>query len=202
MPLRSVRAARLMPLSLATILACVVIAAVSSFGRDTQWLSPFYISEYIGGGLREVFRGQVWRLITPIFIHFGVIPVLFNMLWLFVLGGAIEREQGTRRLAVLIGVCGIGGNLAQFWWAGPDFGGMAGVAYGLLGYLLVQGRLHSRSGVVLHQYIVWMMLIWFVLCWMGIIGAATNMAHTFGLLCGGVLGWLYSPNKRLHSSQS
>ncbi|MBI1424929.1 MAG: rhomboid family intramembrane serine protease [Gammaproteobacteria bacterium] len=202
MPLRGARAVRLMPLSLAMILACMLIAILSSFGRDTQWLSSFYISEYIGGGLREVFRGQVWRLITPIFMHFGVVPVLFNMLWLFALGGAIERGQGTRRLAVLVAVCGIGGNLAQFWWAGPDFGGMSGVAYGLLAYLLVQGRLQPRNGLVLHRYIVLMMLIWFVLCWTGIINAATNMAHTIGLLCGGVLGWLYSSNKRLTAQQS
>jgi GlpG protein len=188
---------RLMPVTLSLIIISVLIALASSFGRNTQMLLPFFISEYIGGGLREVFQGQVWRLITPIFIHFGLIHILFNMLWMFDLGGVIERMQGSPRMGVLVGVTAVTGNLAQFWWAGPDFGGMSGVIYGLLGYVWIQGQLNPRSGLVLHQYVVIMMLAWFVLCWTGMIGSVANMAHTVGLISGVVLGWIYSPNKRL-----
>lgn len=191
--------ARLMPVTLALIVVSVLIALATSFGHDTRLLMPLFISEYIGGGLREVFAGQVWRLITPIFIHFGVIHILFNMLWLFDLGGVIERMQGSPRLGILVGVTGVLGNLAQFLWAGPDFGGMSGVIYGLLGYVWIQGRLNPRSGLVLHQYVVIMMLAWFVLCWSGVIGAVANMAHTMGLISGVILGWFYSPNKRLRT---
>ena len=195
--MRNLDIARLMPLTLALIIVSLVIALASSFGRNGQMLLPFYISEYIGGGLREVFQGQVWRLITPIFIHFGVIHILFNMLWLFDLGGVIERMQGSPRLGVLVGVTGVAGNLGQFWWAGPEFGGMSGVIYGLLGYVWIQGRLNPRSNLILHQYVVIMMLAWFVLCWLGVIGAVANMAHTVGLISGVLLGWLFSPNKNL-----
>jgi len=195
--MRNAELARLMPLTLILIVISVLIALLSSFGRNTSMLLPFYISEYIGGGLREVFQGQVWRLITPIFIHFGVIHVLFNMLWLFDLGGIIERMQGSPRLGILVGITAVSGNLAQYLWAGPDFGGMSGVIYGLLGYVWIQGRLNPRSSLVLHQYVVIMMLAWFVLCWLGVIGAVANMAHTMGLISGVILGWLYSPNKRM-----
>ena len=74
---------------------------------------------------------------------------------------------------------------------------MSGVVYGLLGYVWVMGRLNPRSGLVLHQQIVIMMLAWFVLCWTGVIGAVANMAHTLGLVSGMILGWLFSANKRL-----
>jgi GlpG protein len=144
-----------------------------------------------------VFQGQVWRLITPIFIHFGVIHILFNMLWLFDLGGVIERMQGSRRLGVLVGITGVVGNMAQFWWSGPDFGGMSGVIYGLLGYVWIQGRINPRAGLILHQQIAIMMLAWFVLCWTGLIGSVANMAHTMGLVSGLILGWMYSPDKSL-----
>lgn len=195
--MRNFDIARLMPLTLALIIVSVLIALATAFGHNSQMLLPFYISEYTWGGLREVFHGQIWRLITPIFIHFGVIHLLFNMLWLFDLGGVIERMQGSPRLGVLVGVAGVLGNLAQFWWAGPDFGGMSGVIYGLLGYVWIQERLNPRSGLVLHHYVAIMMLAWFVLCWLGVIGAVANMAHTMGLVSGVILGWLYSPNKRL-----
>ena len=136
-------------------------------------------------------------MITPIFVHFGPVHILFNMLWMFDLGGVIERTQGSPRLGVLVGITAVVGNLAQFWWAGPDFGGMSGVIYGLLGYVWIQSQLNPRSGLVLHQVVVIMMLAWFVLCWLGVIGSVANMAHTMGLISGVVLGWLYSPNKRI-----
>ena len=195
--MRNTMFVRMMPVTLVLITISVLIALASSFGKNTQMLLPFFISEYIGGGLREVFQGQVWRLITPIFIHFGVIHILFNMLWMFDLGGVIERTQGSPRMGVLVAITGVAGNIAQFLWSGPDFGGMSGVIYGLLGHVWIQGRLNPRSGLVLHQQIAIMMLAWFVLCWSGVIGSVANMAHTMGLVSGLVLGWVYSPNKRL-----
>ena len=194
--MNSLALARLMPLTLALIVVSVLLALLSSFGANTQLLLPLLISEYTGGGLREVFQGQLWRLLTPIFIQFGVIHILFNMLWLFDLGGVIERAQGSLRLGILVALSGLAGNLAQYWFAGPDFGGMSGVSYGLLAYVWVQGRLNPRSGLVLHQYVVLMMLAWFVLCWSGLIGNVANMAHTMGLVSGVALGWAYSPNKK------
>ena len=119
------------------------------------------------------------------------------MLWLFDLGGVIERSQGSPRMGILVGITAVAGNLAQYLWSGPDFGGMSGVIYGLLGYVWIQSQLNPRSGLILHQYVVIMMLAWFVLCWLGVIGSVANMAHTMGLIGGVVLGWFYSPNKRL-----
>ena len=195
--MRAVSFVRGMPVTLVLIAISVVVTLVSSFGDNTQVLQSLYISNYTWAGLREVFQGQVWRLITPIFVHFGPVHILFNMLWMFDLGGVIERTQGSPRLGVLVGITAVVGNLAQFWWAGPDFGGMSGVIYGLLGYVWIQSQLNPRSGLVLHQVVVIMMLAWFVLCWLGVIGSVANMAHTMGLISGVVLGWLYSPNKRI-----
>jgi len=183
------------PVTLILIIISVVIALASSFGDNIQVIYPFLISAYTRG-LSEITQGEVWRLITPIFIHFGIIHVVFNMLWLFDLGGVIEQRQGSPRFGLLVGVMAVLSNLAQYWWAGPGFGGMSGVVYGLLGYVWIQGRLNPRSGLILHQQIALMMLIWFVICWLGIIGNIANMAHTVGLVAGLALGWLFSPNKR------
>ena len=40
------------------------------------------------GGFED---GQYWRLITPIFLHFGPLHFIFNALWLGLLGSKIER---------------------------------------------------------------------------------------------------------------
>ena len=47
--------------------------------------------------------GQVWRLITPILLHFGLMHILFNMYMLYILGGLLEGRLGlSYMLAFLI----------------------------------------------------------------------------------------------------
>jgi len=171
----------------------IFVALVSDFGRDFQLIHVLFISEY-SQGLKEILNGELWRLFTPAFIHFGIIHILFNMLWLYQLGSAIEQSQHIKRLAVLVIVISLFSNLAQYFWAGPMFGGMSGVVYGLLAYLWVQGKYNPWAGIGLDQNIVVMMLVWFVICWLGFVGNVANMAHTIGLVTGAILGLIFSPN--------
>ena len=46
--------------------------------------------------------GHFWRFITPIFLHFGLMHFVFNMFWLVVLGGKIERGAGSMQLFLLV----------------------------------------------------------------------------------------------------
>lgn len=180
-------------LTIALLAICIVIALASNFGDNRAIIENFLISKYIGGGewlLPEIRNGQYWRLITPIFIHFGVLHIVFNSLWLWELGGAIERTSQAWKLGLLVFVMGLLSNLAQYFYAGPYFGGLSGVVYGLLGYVWAYGRFNPMARLALNQSVMIMMLIWFVLCWTGILGPIANMAHTAGLLVGLLWGWL------------
>ena len=177
----------------ATLIALsTVVALLTNLGQNYQVLQFLLISEY-RTGLPEILGGQLWRLVTPSVIHFGILHFIFNMLWLYDLGSVIEQRQGMRRMAILVVVSAILPNLAQFFWNGPGFGGMSGVVYGLLAYAWVQGQYNPRAGIGLHQNIAIMMLGWFVICWLGLVGNVANMAHTVGLICGAGLGLLFSP---------
>ena len=177
----------------ATLIALsLVVSLLSKFGSDFQFLHFLFISEY-RQGLPEIFDGQLWRLFTPIIIHFGILHIAFNMLWLYQLGSAIEQHQSIRRMAILVIIISVLSNLAQFVWNGPGFGGMSGVVYGLLAYIWVQGKFNPRAGLGLDQNIAVMMLVWFVICWLGLVGNIANMAHTVGLVCGAILGLYFSP---------
>ncbi len=131
--------------------------------------------------------GEIWRLLTPIFIHFGLLHLLFNILWLWDLGGAVEVTENSWKLATLVSIIGIASNLAQYTLEGPLFGGMSGVVYGLLGYIWMQQKYNTRSRISLKKPIIVWMLAWYVICWTGLVGPIANMAHTAGLIVG--LAW-------------
>jgi GlpG protein len=138
-------------------------------------------------GLPEVMRGELWRLFTPAILHGSWLHLFLNMWWLLDLGSMIEGRQSSRSLLVLVLVIGMASNLAQWSFQGPNFVGMSGVVYGLLGYIWMKGRFDPSSGLFLHQQTVLIMLIWFFACWFAIRGIA-NYAHTAGLLVGSVWG--------------
>lgn len=179
------------PLVYVLIAASIVVSLISNFGDNHQILFPLLISEY-KTGLTEVFNGQIWRLVTPIFLHLSIYHLAFNMLWLWDLGGAVERLQGGKTFLVLVLVSGVLSNLGQHAVTGPLFGGMSGVVYTLLGYVWMQGLYNSRFYASLRKPIVIMMLVWFALCWTGLLGPIANIAHTVGLVFGIVWGYLYA----------
>ena len=139
-------------------------------------------------------EGQFWRLLTPIFLHFGIFHLAFNSLWIWEFGRRIEGFAGSLHLAVIVLLTGVGSNLGQYLWEGPSlFGGMSGVLYGLLGYLWIRHKVHPQPELALPPGIVGFLLAWLVICMTGIVdllmgGRIANAAHASGLVLGMILG--------------
>jgi len=206
------------PVTLTLIALSVAVSLYSGLGRNTARVMPLHITAYraltVAGGraiewrsdLPEVRRGQVWRLWTPIFIHYGLLHIVFNMWWLRDLGSMIERRRSAGLLLALVVAIGAASNLVQYadkgallnsWLGyGPAFGGMSGVVYGLLGFIWMRGRYDPRSGLHLNGTLVTMMVIWFLVCLFGLIGHVANGAHAGGLAAGMLWGFLSSPKPR------
>jgi GlpG protein len=182
------------------IVMSVLVFFWSHFGTQVERVMPLFITSFWEDGsyvhwmrhLNELRHGQVWRLVTPMFIHFTFLHILFNMLWLRDLGSMIEARQSSLHLALLVVIISAVSNLAQFYLGhSPVFGGMSGVVYGLLGYIWIRGKFDPASGLFLHPTTVTTSLIWFVVCWAGFLPIA-NYAHTAGLLLGMAWGWVSS----------
>jgi GlpG protein len=184
------------PLTFAMIVASATVFIWSKFGSENGPIMGLFITEFSDRWdptLPEIRHGEIWRLFTPIFIHFDILHIFFNMLWLRDLGSMVEGRQSSGHLAALVAVIAAGSNLAQVWIGhSPAFGGMSGVVYGLLGYVWLRGKFDPGSGLYLHQSTVVMMLIWFVFCYTGIIGSIANTAHAVGLIMGMAWGYLSS----------
>jgi len=146
--------------------------------------------------------GNFWRFITPTFVHFGFMHFAFNMFWLVVLGGKIERGAGSMQLFLLVLVTGALSNIGQYLWSGTgQFGGMSGAIYGLLGYLYAYNKLAKKDLYFIPPELFWFMLGWLIVCASGILEIflgirIANAAHFCGLMAGGSLGIIFSLTQR------
>jgi GlpG protein len=140
--------------------------------------------------LPEVRAGEVWRLITPIFLHGDFMHIIFNMMWLAQFGKFIESRFGGAKLLALVMAIGVGSNLVQYVSAEhPYFGGMSGVNYGLFGFLWMKRKFGRDQNWQMHPQTVQLMLMWMVLCFTGLLGPIANGAHVGGLVIGALLGF-------------
>lgn len=182
------------------IVVCVLVAAradtlLNNHPKSFEFLSKLFITSvnedfdgvWAAQGLPEIMHGQVWRLITPIFIHFGPIHLFFDMFMLYSLGNFIHHRFGSFYLALLIVATGALSNLAQFYWNGPLFGGMSGVAYGLFGFLWMKGKFDRYTTWRLNPSMIQQLMLWFFLCLFHVIPNVANAAHAVGLVVG--LAW-------------
>jgi GlpG protein len=203
------------PVTLLLILASIGVALGSNFGENPsgELLQKLFIAPFdVKGSLIEwdslkaiTQHGEWWRLITPIFIHFGIIHLAFNMLMLAQLGGEVEERRGPWRYLLLVLLIAVLSNLAEYYCSlgfteadvisfkpNPQFGGMSGVLYGLFGYAWMKSRFEPQLGLDVSPQMAAVLLIWFFLCLTGALGPIANVAHAVGLLLGLVIG--YTPH--------
>jgi GlpG protein len=145
-------------------------------------------------GMDDIAHGEVWRLVTPIFLHFGLIHILFNMWFLASLGTLVETRRGSPVFAALVLITAIASNVGQHLYNMKAyghpvlFGGMSGVGYALFGYVWAKGRFEPDQGMILHPSTVQTMLFWLILCMTGAFGNVANGTHVVGMIAGFLCG--------------
>lgn len=188
---------RAAPVTVAFALLSIAVFLLLQFGPSTSLIAdlsflPFEIAD--NRLLFGVMGHQYWRLITPIFLHFGWLHIAFNCLWLWELGRRCEQVLGSLNTLGLMLVIAAVSNVCQYLYGGPGlFGGLSGVVYGLLGFAWVAPLLQPRWHIQPLPAIMLFMVAWLLLGVFGAIeavglGAIANAAHIGGLVSGGLLG--------------
>lgn len=166
---------------------CWILFLLSEMGwqRDIFSTVSFFVHLNISS-----FIEAPYRLIGPAFFHFTWLHIVFNTMWWWQLGGAIERVLGKGALINLLLISAVISNLGQFLVSGPSFGGLSGVVYALFGYVWWYGWLDPEKGLTLSKPIVGMLLFFMLLGFAEALPMnMANTAHLLGLISGCGLAW-------------
>ncbi|MCC9606345.1 rhomboid family intramembrane serine protease [Blastopirellula sp. JC732] len=211
--------ARATPVTMTIMWICIAVTAFSMLGPSIvnglprnwliDWLT-FAPAAMIPQAIRShdpfvaIEAGQVWRLITPIFPHGGLMHIVFNMWMWYSFGGILERRLGSGRyLAMVLGLtlfANIASAMASIYISGNGGElyaiGISGVLFGLFGFAWAKSTFEPQFGIYLPGQMVIVMMFWFGLCWMGYVGNIANWGHTCGLVAGVIAGFIPSGSSR------
>ena len=186
------------------IALAIFLTLFTNFGLN-NFLEPLlFIKTNLNSSFENTYliNNEWWRLITPTFLHFSITHLVFNCLWIYILGSRIEKSDGLSIFLFIVILTGILSNAGQFFWTQQYlFGGLSGSVYGLLGYCFIielDGR-HGRYGLPEALYLF--MFIWLLVGFTGVLsffgfGNVANTAHLVGMIAGFIIGLItkYSLN--------
>ncbi len=188
------------PMVLGIILLAVVMVLLTAMGTNKMAAALMFVDprhydwSTLAGRLdalsATLAQGQIWRLLTPDFLHFSWSHILFNSVMLWFLGSQVEWFDGRGRLLVLFLGTSIFSNGLQYLVSGPLFGGLSGVVYGILGYCWLSQRRVPRfqfPPALVTFSVVWMVIGFTPLTSILGMGQMANEAHLGGFVSGVVL---------------
>jgi rhomboid protease GluP len=176
--------------TLLAITILVYLAQMASqqlLGTDIPALMGMKVNELIA-------EGQIWRLVTPVFLHGGILHIGFNMYALFILGPGLERYFGHGRFFVLYFLGGFAGNVLSFMFSPAPSLGSSTAIFGLLG---AQGVFVYRNREIFGGFarraltnVIWIAAVNLII---GMTPGIDNWGHLGGLLGGTFFAWFGGP---------
>jgi rhomboid protease GluP len=142
-----------------------------------------------------VAQGEVWRLVSSVFLHSGITHLGFNMLSLYFLGSFTEVAFGRTRFFALYLFSGVAGGLAYLYFgefyqpAVGASGAIFGLLGGVLGYAMRRGSFSWQNPLIRQLLILLALNLYLGFS----IPNISNTAHLGGLAGGFAFGWLMAP---------
>lgn len=150
----------------------------------------------------KIGEGEAWRLVTPIFLHYDLLHIFFNMAWLIILGRQIENRIRGIRYIIFILIAAIASNTAQYLMSGANFIGFSGVVCAMIAFIWARQRNAAWEGYQLERsslifvgvFVLSIVLLQFISFIGELSGMASftpgiaNTAHLVGALSGYALG--------------
>lgn len=138
--------------------------------------------------------GQMWRLITPLFLHGSMLHLGFNLLVVFVMGGYLERIFGNRRFLLLYFLSGFAGYAFSFLLSGEATIGSSTVVYGLAGASVLTWYRNRHTSFLFPKWLTGLLVFIVVTSFLSeSVSHVDDFAHAGGLLGGSMFTWFAGP---------
>ncbi len=167
-----------------------------------HWRNPKEPWKFDAPLFERIRQGEFWRLWTPILLHSDIIHLIFNMIWLLILGRQMEQRLGGKVYLLFIAISALISNTLQYLMSGANFIGFSGVLCAMLTFIWMRQRHAAWEGYQLQTSTLVFMMI-FILAMGGIqfisffseayanytlSPGIANTAHLTGAAVGIVLG--------------
>ena len=144
----------------------------------------------------KIAAGQLWRLITPVVLHGGVMHLAVNCMSLNTLGPAVERQFGREQFWAVYLASALGGNYLSFRFCPNDAVGASSAIFGLVGamgvYLQRHNYLFGDRGQAMLENLLGSVAVNAAFGMMS--KRIDNYAHLGGFLAGALVSFAAGPN--------
>jgi rhomboid protease GluP len=141
-----------------------------------------------------IVQGEYWRLITPMFLHGGLLHIGFNMYFLYNIGPGLENRFGRGRFLLLYFLAGFAGNVASMIMTPNPSLGASTAIFGLIGaqgiFIFLNRDWFPDRGSSALRSIITVLAINLVF---GLTAGIDNWGHIGGLLGGTLFTFLAGP---------
>lgn len=181
------------PLVTYFLLGLISLVFVGQLASEQLLGGDWFIA--LGAKINErLAAGEYWRLVTPIFLHGGLLHFFFNMYALYNLGREVEAFMGAARFTLLFFYAGVMGTVFSLLFTPNPSVGASGAIFGLIAaqgvFLYRHRQLFGERGRRGLQQVVFIALINLAI---GLQGNIDNWAHLGGLLGGLAVSWVLGP---------
>lgn len=197
--------AKSIPVTCFLLLSSVLIAVLTQLGDDYAMLGWFTFTPVLVSGdalyttsIQTVLDSyEYWRFITPAFIHFSIMHIAFNGIWVWDLGRKIESYVGSTAYFVgFILIAFLSNGLQYYVSQTPLFGGLSGFVYGLVAFAWLMPWIYKGFPVLISRSLAIFFMVWLGIGYTSIpesigLGNMANTAHLTGLIGGLLVALIY-----------
>ena len=186
--------------NLAMVVVNIIVFIVMELAGSTK--SSQFMLMHGASYTPYVLKGDYWRLLTCMFLHFGFEHLAYNMFSLIFLGDIVERIFGPVRYLMIYLIGGVGGNLVSLWLSLRSgnyavSAGASGAIFACMGaFLFTALRRRKNLGQDTMRRLLMMVVL---MVMQGLVDhGVDNAAHVGGLIAGFLLAaMLYLPRRRV-----
>lgn len=179
-----------------TLVAVNLIVYIAMVATGADALNPALETLISWGGNSRslTLNGEPWRLLSCMFVHIGLVHLIFNMSALFYVGALLEPKLKSGRFLLAYVLTGICASLVSVWMSAYTISaGASGAIFGMYGVclaLLTTNFIDKSERKVILPSIALFVIYNLVA---GLDGKIDAGAHLGGLLSGLLLGYLLLP---------